>query len=152
MGLALLPDLGTEIVILVCAIVGIVFSLFQWYIVLRVKVSSERGANSLSNNNKNGYEDYLIEEEEGINDQNIVAKCADIQNAIFKGKMSSYADLFMFSDLVALRFEHDGTSENSEDFHHNLDYSVLELENRLAFTKTFEFPLPIAFHLQEKIR
>lgn len=101
---ALLPDLGTEIVIPVCAVVGIVFSLFQWYLVSRVKVSSERGATSPSNNNKNGYGDYLIEEEEGINDQNVIAKCADIQNAISEGEMiSSYTDLFIFlSDLAAL--------------------------------------------------
>ncbi|KAG5618723.1 hypothetical protein H5410_018547 [Solanum commersonii] len=85
MGSALLPDLGTEIVIPVCAVVGIVFSLFQWYLVSRVKVSSERGATSPSNNNKNGYGDCLIEEEEGINDQNVVAKCAEIQNAISEG-------------------------------------------------------------------
>lgn len=103
MGSALLPDLGTEIVIPVCAVVGIVFSLYQWYVVSRVKVSSERGDTSPSNNNKNGYGDYLIEEEEGVNDQNVVAKCADIQNAISEGEIiSSYMDLFMFfSDLVA---------------------------------------------------
>lgn len=83
---ALLPDLGTEIVIPVCAVIGIVFSLIQWVLVSRVKLSPER--NATNNNNKNGYNDYLIEEEEGINDQNVVVKCAEIQNAISEGKVS----------------------------------------------------------------
>lgn len=83
----LLSDLATEIVIPVCAVVGIVFSLVQWYLVSRVKVSTERSSSS-PRNNKNGYNDYLIEEEEGINDHNVVAKCAEIQNAISEGKAS----------------------------------------------------------------
>lgn len=86
MGSALLSDLGTEIVIPVCAVIGIVFSLVQWFLVSRVKVSTEHAASSpTSNNGKNGYNDSLIEEEEGINDHNVVAKCADIQNAISEG-------------------------------------------------------------------
>lgn len=102
MGSALLPDLGTQIVIPVCAVIGIVFSSFQWYLVSRVKVSSEHGATSPSSNknNKNGYGDCLIEEEEGINDHNVVAKCADIQNAISEGEISFYFG----SVYVRLRF------------------------------------------------
>ena len=34
---------------------------------------------------KNGNEDYLIEEEEGVNDESVVAKCAEIQTAISEG-------------------------------------------------------------------
>lgn len=86
MGAALLSDLGTEIAIPVCAVIGIVFSLVQWFLVSRVKVSPEHAELSLgSKNGKNGYNDHLIEEEEGINDHNVVAKCADIQNAISEG-------------------------------------------------------------------
>ncbi|MCD7460837.1 Pyrophosphate-energized vacuolar membrane proton pump 1 [Datura stramonium] len=128
---ALLPDLGTNIVIPVCAVVGIVFSLFQWYLVSRVKVSSERGATSPSNNNKSGYNNYLIEEEEGINNQN-----------------NFVCFLPYFIGLLILG---SAKGEELEDFHHNLDYSLLELGNRFVFPKTFELPLPIAFHLQEQI-
>lgn len=85
MRMALLSDLGTEIVIPVCAVIGIIFSLVQWFIVSRVKVSTERTVDAVAKNGKNGYSDYLIEEEDGINDQNVVAKCAEIQNAISEG-------------------------------------------------------------------
>ena len=83
----ILPDLGTQIFIPVCAVVGIVFSLVQWYYVSQVKLSP--GRDSTHNNSaaaKNGYSDYLIEEEEGVNDHNVVIKCAEIQNAISEGK------------------------------------------------------------------
>lgn len=85
MGAALLSELATEIVIPVCAVVGIVFSLAQWFLVSRVKLTPERLGPSSSPRNKNGYGDYLIEEEEGINDHNVVVKCAEIQNAISEG-------------------------------------------------------------------
>lgn len=86
MGATLLPELATEIVIPVCAVVGIVFSLVQWFLVSRVKLTSE--TSSSPRNNKNGYgAEYLIEEEEGINDHSVVAKCAEIQNAISEGKV-----------------------------------------------------------------
>ena len=84
---AFLPELWTEILVPVCAVVGIAFSLFQWFIVSRVRVSSDQGASSSSSGgSKNGYGDYLIEEEEGVNDQSVVAKCAEIQTAISEGK------------------------------------------------------------------
>lgn len=84
MGSALLSELATEILIPVCAVIGIAFSLVQWFLVSRVKLTHERP--SSSNDKKNGFNDYLIEEEEGINDQSVVAKCADIQNAISEGE------------------------------------------------------------------
>ncbi|CAN6980367.1 unnamed protein product [Brassica rapa subsp. trilocularis] len=90
---AFLPELWTEILIPVCAVVGIVFSLFQWFIVSRVKVSGDQGASSSSGGAKNGYGDYLIEEEEGVNDQSVVAKCAEIQTAISEGATS-----FLFTE------------------------------------------------------
>lgn len=88
---AFLPELWTEILVPVCAVIGIAFSLFQWFIVSRVKVTTDGGASSSggSNDGKNGYGDYLIEEEEGLNEQSVVAKCAEIQTAISEGKISS---------------------------------------------------------------
>ncbi|KAJ0075573.1 hypothetical protein Patl1_34613 [Pistacia atlantica] len=104
----ILPELGTEILVPVCAVVGIIFSLIQWGIVSRVKVTHERTPSS--NNKKNGFNDYLIEEEEGINDQSVVVKCAEIQNAISEGATSflfteyQYVGVFMvaFAALIFL--------------------------------------------------
>lgn len=78
---ALLTDLGTEIIIPVCAIIGIAFSLVQWVLVSKIKVTPEKAPAD----NKNGFTESLIEEEEGINDHNVVHKCAEIQNAISEG-------------------------------------------------------------------
>lgn len=88
----ILPELGTEILVPVCAVIGIIFSLIQWGLVSRVKLTHEH---TLSNKSKkNGFNDCLIEEEEGINDQSVVAKCAEIQNAISEGEA-----LFRVGDL-----------------------------------------------------
>jgi hypothetical protein len=84
--MALLSELATEIVIPVCAVIGIAFSLLQWLLVSRVKLTPDRQAPTSAN--KNGYGDYLIEEEEGINDHNVVLKCAEIQSAISEGELS----------------------------------------------------------------
>lgn len=89
MGAALLSELATEIVVPVCAVIGIVFSLVQWFLVSRVKLTPDRnGTTSSPRNNKNGYGDFLIEEEEGINDHSVVVKCAEIQNAISEGNLT----------------------------------------------------------------
>ncbi|KAE8790459.1 hypothetical protein D1007_35230 [Hordeum vulgare] len=55
----------------------------KWFIVSKVKVT--HGAASAAADAKNGYGDYLIEEEEGLNDHNFVVKCAEIQTAISEG-------------------------------------------------------------------
>lgn len=81
---ALLSDLATEIIIPVCAVIGILFSLIQWALVSRVKLTPERNGPP-SSSVKNGFNDSLIEEEEGVNEHNVVVKCAEIQNAISEG-------------------------------------------------------------------
>lgn len=102
---AILSDLGTEIIIPVCAVIGIVFSLIQWVLVSKVKLSPEKKASA---KDKNGYGDYLIEEEEGINDHNVVTKCAEIQNAISEGATSflfteyQYVGIFMVAFAVLI--------------------------------------------------
>lgn len=83
--MALLSDQGAEIVIPLCAVIGIVFSLVQWFLVSKVKVSPERGGAAAATNGKNGYGEYLIEEEEGVNEQDVIVKCAEIQTAISEG-------------------------------------------------------------------
>ncbi|KHN15033.1 Pyrophosphate-energized vacuolar membrane proton pump [Glycine soja] len=108
MGAVILPDLGTEILIPVCAIIGIAFALFQWVLVSKVKLSAARDASSNAGGGKNGYNDYLIEEEEGLNDHNVVLKCAEIQNAISEGATSflfteyKYVGIFMVAFAILI--------------------------------------------------
>lgn len=92
----LLSDLGTEIIIPICAIIGIAFSLVQWVLVSKIKVTPEKSPAD----NKNGFTESLIEEEEGINDHNVVEKCAEIQNAISEGLVLS----LLAPDLVNIVF------------------------------------------------
>ncbi|RRT54860.1 hypothetical protein B296_00048855 [Ensete ventricosum] len=109
MGAAILPDLLTEILIPATAVVGIAFALVQWLLVSKVKLSPERESSG-AGNNKNGYSDYLIEEEEGLNNHNVVVKCAEIQTAISEGATSflfteyQYVGVFMavFAILIFL--------------------------------------------------
>jgi len=99
MGAVILPDLGTEILIPVCAVIGIAFALFQWLLVSKVKLTAGRDSSSEAPG-KNGYNDSLIEEEEGINDHNVVLKCAEIQNAISEGIISLSLSNLQFVDLT----------------------------------------------------
>lgn len=96
----MLSEFGTEIVIPICAVIGIVFSLVQWYLVSLVKLSPEQGGCSPRNNKNNGFNESLVEEEEGINDQNVVVKCAEIQNAISEGESYFLLDLFYYGKIM----------------------------------------------------
>ncbi|GFS35691.1 inorganic H pyrophosphatase family protein [Actinidia rufa] len=108
MGAGILSDLATEILIPVCAVIGIAFSLIQWVLVSRVQLSPDK--HSSANDGKNGFAESLIEEEEGLNDHNVVQKCAEIQNAISEGATSflfteyQYVGIFMgaFAVLIFL--------------------------------------------------
>ncbi|XVF86403.1 hypothetical protein PTKIN_Ptkin18bG0037000 [Pterospermum kingtungense] len=109
MGAAVLSEMATENVVPVCAVIGIAFSLVQWVLVSRVKLTPERHASSgLGNSNKNGYGDYLIEEEEGINDHSVATKCTDIQSAISEGATSflfteyQYVGIFMIAFAILI--------------------------------------------------
>lgn len=104
MGSTLLSELATEILVPVCAVVGIIFSLVQWFIVSRVRLTHERPPSSNSDK-KNGFNDYLIEEEEGINDQSVVAKCADIQSAISEGELPPLCSSAVFSQISRFWFQ-----------------------------------------------
>ena len=102
MGVTLLPDLGTEILIPVCAVVGIAFSLIQWLLVSKVKLTpSSEHASANNGAGKNGFADHLIEEEEGINDHSVVLKCAEIQTAISEGLFRSLS-LSKFPNFTSL--------------------------------------------------
>ncbi|KVI01327.1 Pyrophosphate-energised proton pump [Cynara cardunculus var. scolymus] len=98
----ILSDLGTEILIPICAVIGIGFSLFQWFLVSKVKLSLDKP------DGKNVFTESLIEEEEGINDHNVVQKCAEIQNAISEGATSflfteyQYVGVFMIAFAVLI--------------------------------------------------
>ncbi|CAI9293403.1 unnamed protein product [Lactuca saligna] len=119
----ILSDLGTEIIIPVCALVGIVFSLFQWFLVSKVKLSLD------GSGGKNAFTESLIEEEEGINDHNVVQKCAEIQNAISEGATSfllteyKYVGIFMvvFAFIIFLFLGSvDGFSTSSQPCTYNI--------------------------------
>ncbi|KAK6915664.1 LOW QUALITY PROTEIN: Pyrophosphate-energised proton pump [Dillenia turbinata] len=98
--MGLLGESLTQVLIPASAIIGIGFALLQWFLVSKVKISSESESN-------NGYkqrliEDDLEEEEEGVERANIVAaKCAEIQEAISVGATSflyteyRYLSIFM---------------------------------------------------------
>ncbi|WMV35155.1 hypothetical protein MTR67_028540, partial [Solanum verrucosum] len=105
LGSALLSEFGTEIVIPICAVIGIVFSLVQWYLVSLVKLSPDQGGCSPRNNKNNGFNESLVEEEEGINDQNVVVKCAEIQNAISEAVLcvliSSFRELHLSQQCLS---------------------------------------------------
>ena len=81
--MAILSALATEVLIPVAGVIGIAFAVVQWVLVSRVKLSPAAAA---AGGSKNGYGDYLIEEDEDLDDHNVVVKCAEIQNAISEGE------------------------------------------------------------------
>ncbi|KAM7473016.1 hypothetical protein LguiA_011199 [Lonicera macranthoides] len=106
MGAGILPDLWTQILIPVCAVIGIAFSIFQWILVSKVKLTVDK--HSPPAGEKNGHTDSLIEEEEGINDHTVVQKCAEIQSAISEGATSflfteyQYVGVFMVAFAILI--------------------------------------------------
>ncbi|KAE8792082.1 Lipoxygenase 1 [Hordeum vulgare] len=77
------------VVVPVAAAVGIAFAVLQWVLVSKVKVTTEprvEGGEASAAGGKYGASEYLIEEEEGLNDHNVVLKCAEIQTAISEGE------------------------------------------------------------------
>lgn len=85
--MAILSDVATEVLIPLTAVVGIAFSVAQWVLVSRVKLAPSPGTSTARI--KDGYGDSLIEEEEGLNDHNVILRCAEIQNAIAEGEEAS---------------------------------------------------------------
>ncbi|KAI5021007.1 hypothetical protein ZWY2020_054417 [Hordeum vulgare] len=76
----------------VAAAVGIAFAVLQWVLVSKVKVTPEpraEGGEASAAGVKYGASEYLIEEEEGLNDNNVILKCAEIQTAISEVKRRS---------------------------------------------------------------
>ncbi|KAG0479998.1 hypothetical protein HPP92_010856 [Vanilla planifolia] len=102
MGEAIVSDLLTELLIPVAAVIGIAFALIQWVLVSKVKLTP--GAVPLSN--KNGYEELL--EEEGVSEDDVVFKCAEIQSAISEGATSflfteyQYVGIFMVAFAILI--------------------------------------------------
>ena len=72
---AILPELATQVLIPVAAAVGIAFAVVQWVLVSKVRLTPELRTDGGAA--KSGPSDYLIEEEEGLNDHNVVVKCAE---------------------------------------------------------------------------
>ncbi|KAK4391549.1 Pyrophosphate-energized vacuolar membrane proton pump [Sesamum angolense] len=101
----LLPDLGTEILIPVCAVIGIAFAFVQWLLVAKVRLSNGKD----SAGGRSGFTEALIEEEEeGLSDHSVVRKCAEIQSAISEGATSflfteyQYVGIFMVAFAILI--------------------------------------------------
>ncbi|KAF2301411.1 hypothetical protein GH714_023900 [Hevea brasiliensis] len=98
-------ELGTEILVPVCAVLH---RLLINTVVLGLAREAHGGAPRAGGANKNAYNDYLIEEEEGLNDHSVVAKCADIQCAISEGATSflfteyQYVGMFMVAFAILI--------------------------------------------------
>jgi hypothetical protein len=99
---AILPELATQVLIPVAAAVGIAFAVVQWVLVSKVRLTPERRADGGAA--KSGPSDYLIEEEEGLNDHNVVVKCAEIQNAISEGEKPSVLALCLADCIYSRAF------------------------------------------------
>ncbi|EES07699.1 hypothetical protein BDA96_04G357000 [Sorghum bicolor] len=85
--MAILSEVATEVLIPLAAAVGIAFAVAQWVLVSRVKLAPSSGRD------KDVLAESLIEEEEGLNDHNVVVRCAEIQCAIAEGATS-----FLFTE------------------------------------------------------
>ncbi|XP_042000091.1 pyrophosphate-energized vacuolar membrane proton pump-like isoform X2 [Salvia splendens] len=96
-GATLLSDLGTEIVIPICALIGIAFAALQWLLVSKVKLSTAAAS-------KNGITDPLVEEEDGVADHSVVRKCADIQAAISEGATSFLVTEYQYVGIFMIAF------------------------------------------------
>ena len=115
---AILPELATQVIIPVAAAVGIAFAVLQWVLVSKVRLSPERRAEGGTGAGKSGgASDYLIEEEEGLNDHDVVVKCAEIQNAISEGECGGLSQIwgaslgsFRSARFVAVLAEKDAAS------------------------------------------
>lgn len=73
----------TQILIPVAAFIGIGFALIQWFLVSKVKVTS-----GIIENGSFNQRNRLIEEDDqetGVDSDQLVFKCAEIQNAISVG-------------------------------------------------------------------
>ncbi|MCO5560495.1 hypothetical protein L7F22_014110 [Adiantum nelumboides] len=86
-----LPYLATQIIIAVAGGIGILFALYQWYLVSRVSVHPYASATKDKKNGSldNGHDHLLHHQEEGDSDgASVVWKCAEIQEAISVGANS----------------------------------------------------------------
>lgn len=95
MSKAILSDFGTELVIPVCALIGIVFAIIQWLVVSKVKVQSD-----YSPANRHGCDESLIQDVDGINNHYLVERCANIQRVIYQGKFIHFYFLALISVLL----------------------------------------------------
>ncbi|XP_042474435.1 pyrophosphate-energized vacuolar membrane proton pump-like isoform X1 [Zingiber officinale] len=142
---AILLDLFTNVLIPVTTVVRIAFALLQWLLVSKVRLSPPEA--DAEGTGKNGYFEYLIDEEEGLNDHNVVVKCAEIQRAISEGATSflfteyQYVGIFMaiFSILIFLFLGFvEGFSTKSQPYTYSKDKTCKPaLANAIFITLPF---------------
>ncbi|RLN08387.1 pyrophosphate-energized vacuolar membrane proton pump-like [Panicum miliaceum] len=123
--MAILSDAATQVLVPLAAVVGIAFAVAQWVLVSRVKLSPSARAGA---RDKDVLGDSLIEEEEGLNDHNVVVRCAEIQSAIAEGATSflfteyQYVGIFM-SIFAVVIFVFLGSVEGFSTRSHPCTYS-----------------------------
>nr|CAB3448231.1 unnamed protein product [Digitaria exilis] len=122
--MAILSDAATEVLVPLAAAIGIAFAVAQWFLVSRVSLSP-----SSRHDDKDALlGESLIEEEEGLNDHNVVARCAEIQSAIAQGATSflfteyQYVGIFM-SIFAVVIFVFLGSVEGFSTKTHPCTYS-----------------------------
>nr|CAB3451388.1 unnamed protein product [Digitaria exilis] len=122
--MAILSDAATEVLVPLAAAIGIAFAVAQWFLVSRVSLSP-----SSRHDDKDALlGESLIEEEEGLNDHNVVARCAEIQSAIAQGATSflfteyQYVGIFM-SIFAVVIFVFLGSVEGFSTRTHPCTYS-----------------------------
>ena len=96
---------AADVVIPACAVIGIVFAAWQWFLVAKVKVSAYASAVNGGHGQpvfRQESEDHgdsrtggeSDDEEDGGDGPAAVARCAEIQNAISVGEFDSYLSRF----------------------------------------------------------
>ncbi|GAQ85411.1 hypothetical protein KFL_002340010 [Klebsormidium nitens] len=77
----------------ICGLIGIAFALLQWHIVSKIKVSPEAGR----------YNEYVAVED-GTDDQGVIHKVAEIQEAISKGAIAFLSTEYYYVGIFMVIF------------------------------------------------
>ncbi|KAI7756130.1 hypothetical protein M8C21_013440, partial [Ambrosia artemisiifolia] len=107
-----------------------------WFIVSKVSLSVDHP------DTKHEFTESLIEEEEGVNDHNVVKKCADIQNAISEGATSflfteyQYVGIFMIAFAVLI-FVFLGSVNGFSTSYQQCTYDTTKMCKPALFTAVF---------------
>ncbi|KAG8067242.1 hypothetical protein GUJ93_ZPchr0005g14671 [Zizania palustris] len=85
--MAIIGTVAAEVFIPLAAMIGIMFAVFQWYVVARVPIHSHAGEDG-GGKGEREKESEGEEEEDGVDYRHVEARCAEIQEAISIGARS----------------------------------------------------------------